>query len=62
MLNTRTFSTSTLSVQTSARRRMRRSTAGRGLLCLTNGCATFLEPNGRGGARCPICGASARLP
>ncbi len=61
MLNTRPFSTSTLSQRATAQRRMRRSGTVKGsLYCRTNGCTTYMEldPNGR--ATCPICGASNR--
>jgi hypothetical protein len=42
----------------SARRRIRRTTAGNRLFCSTNGCATLmqLDPSGAT-AICPICGA-----
>jgi len=61
MLNTRPFSTSTLSQHASARRRLRRNgTANRGLYCRTNGCTTYMELDLAGRATCPICGAGSR--
>ncbi len=59
MLNTRPFSTSTLSQRSSARRRVRRSgAADRALYCRTNGCTTYMRLDTGGRATCPICGAS----
>lgn len=59
MLNTRPFSTSTLSQRSSARRRVRRSgAADRALYCRTNGCTTYMRLDTSGRATCPICGAS----
>jgi hypothetical protein len=49
------------SQRASARRRVRRSSAGR-LFCSTNGCATLMQPDLAGlQAVCPICGAQRRL-
>lgn len=60
MLNTRPFSTSTLSQRAGARRRVRRSGgANRGLYCRTNGCTTYMELDTSGRATCPICGATS---
>ncbi len=61
MLNTRPFSTSTLSQRETARRRLRRA-ADRGLYCRTNGCTTYMQLDPSGRATCPICGASSRPP
>lgn len=59
MLNTRPFSTSTLSQHATARRRLRRNgAANRGLYCPTNGCTTYMVLDAAGRATCPICGAS----
>jgi hypothetical protein len=42
----------------SARRRIRRTSAGHRLFCTTNGCATILQLDASGtSATCPICGA-----
>jgi hypothetical protein len=42
----------------SARRRIRRTTAGHRLFCSTNGCATLMQLDPSSGtATCPICGA-----
>lgn len=59
MLNTRSFSTSSLSQRAGARRRVRRSsgTANQSLYCRTNGCTTYMELDATGRATCPICGA-----
>jgi len=62
---TRTMNTSTaLGQRAVAQRRLRRSAAdraaGRRLLCTTNGCATFMAPDGTGALVCPICGNQRR--
>jgi membrane protease subunit (stomatin/prohibitin family) len=50
------------SQRASARRRIRRTHAGNRLFCTTNGCATFMQPDGGGkSAICPVCGARRTL-
>ena len=61
-MNTRSIPTTTFGQGESARRRIRRSTtSGRTPYCRTNGCTTFMQPDGAGSAVCPICGARSRL-
>jgi hypothetical protein len=61
-MQTRTHShTNHLGLRASARRRIRRASAGR-LYCATNGCTTYLVIDAdRHEARCPVCGARRRL-
>jgi hypothetical protein len=61
-MQTRTHShPAVFSQRTSARRRVRRSSASR-LFCSTNGCATLMQPDLSGHlAVCPICGARRQL-
>jgi hypothetical protein len=62
MLSRSPSSAVSLSVRAAAQRRLRRTSANHRLYCSTNGCATFLVPDGSGTmATCPICGSHRRL-
>ena len=56
------YSHSNFGQNASARRRIRRTSAGNRLFCSTNGCATYLQPDASGtSATCPVCGARRTL-
>ena len=61
-VTTRPPTTGMLGRRAQAQRRLRRA-AGRRLFCTTNGCTTYLVPDGDGRrATCPICGLRRSLP
>ena len=61
-MQARSHTTHNFSQHASARRRIRRTSAGYRLFCTTNGCATYMQPDPAGmSAICPICGARRTL-
>jgi len=53
--------TTDISRRSHAQRRLRRAATNR-LFCTTNGCTTFLVPDGDGHqATCPVCGLHRRI-
>lgn len=61
-MQTRTLHNSNFNQFASARRRIRRASAGHRLYCATNGCTTYLQADAGGHtATCPICGASRTI-